>query len=630
MAEGKTGGAGLFAKRVQKQFSRAQEKVLQKLGKTVETKDEQFEQSTYNFQEQQVEGHKLYKELKVFLSAVKVMHESSKKLSETLQEIYREDWEGYDELKAIVQSNDLLWEDYEAKLVDQAVRTMENYLTQFNEIKERIAKRGRKLVDYDSSRHHLEALQNAKKKDEAKIAKAEEEFYKAQAVFEDLNKELREELPVLYNSRIACYVTIFQNISNLRDIFYKEMSKLNHDLYDVMSKLEKQHSNKVFIIKGISSNRGSLVISSPVSSTSPPSVPTENKSETLASPTGISSSLEGESVLATKGASASSSISETEEESPASLATELSCKAEDNTESDSSVSEPQDDNQVAEPEKSLSASREAPQKVEEVANNIAMEILSEAVLQAAGKGTNVAQESEDTAQPLSEKISEAGDTCEEGRGSPPQPRDEIPFVPEETVELSRDEAQIEGSEHQGNISSLSDCSTNPEDKPPPSTQAEIVQEEGPSTINGCITSALPKNEAIQQQPEIGGVNCQGDLSNAEDEGSSDGSIEEIDISPKVTNTQTISSFFFSDEDKENYGKLPLGFMFKAQAIQPHTSDDENHLQFGEGETILVLSDAQAEEKGHLVGIKESDWKNNQDMLQKGIFPQDLIKAIPLK
>ncbi|NXK99202.1 BIN2 protein, partial [Mesembrinibis cayennensis] len=66
-------------------------------------------------------------------------------------------------------------------------------------------------------------------------------------------------------SRIACYVTIFQNISNLRDVFYKEMSKLNRDLYEVMSKLDKQHSSKVFIIKGVSSNRRSLVISSPVS-----------------------------------------------------------------------------------------------------------------------------------------------------------------------------------------------------------------------------------------------------------------------------------------------------------------------------------------------------------------------------
>ncbi|XP_054662978.1 bridging integrator 2 [Grus americana] len=265
MAEGKSGGAGLFAKQVQKRFSRAQEKVLQKLGKTVETKDEQFEQSAYNFQQQQNEGNKLYKDLKAFLGAVKVMHESSRKVAETLQEIYSTDWDGHEELKAIADSNDLLWDDYEAKLADQALRLMENYLAQFGDFKERIAKRGRKLVDYDSARHHLEALQSAKKKDEAKIAKAEEEFNKAQAVFEDLNRDLREELPVLYSSRIACYVTIFQNISNLRDVFYKEMSKLNRDLYEVMSKLDKQHSSKVFIIKGVPSNRRSLVISSPVS-----------------------------------------------------------------------------------------------------------------------------------------------------------------------------------------------------------------------------------------------------------------------------------------------------------------------------------------------------------------------------
>nr|XP_010962607.2 bridging integrator 2 [Camelus bactrianus] len=288
MAEGKAGGAaGLFAKQVQKKFSRAQEKVLQKLGKTVETKDERFEQSASNFYHQQAEGHKLYKDLKNFLSAVKVMHESSKRVSETLQEIYSSDWDGREELKAIVANNDLLWEDYEEKLADQALRTMENYVAQFSEIKERIAKRGRKLVDYDSARHHLEAVQNAKKKDEAKTAKAEEEFNKAQIVFEDLNQELLEELPILYNSRIGCYVTIFQNISNLRDVFYREMSKLNHNLYEVMSKLEKQHSDKVFVVKGLSSSsRRSLVISPPVRTatvTSPLTSPTSASALSLKS-----------------------------------------------------------------------------------------------------------------------------------------------------------------------------------------------------------------------------------------------------------------------------------------------------------------------------------------------------------
>ncbi|CAH2224563.1 bridging integrator 2 [Pelobates cultripes] len=268
MADAKQGGAGIFAKNVQKRLSRAQEKVLQKLGRTIETKDEVFEQCSYNFNQQQSEGNRLHKDLKTVFSSVKAMHESSKKLSETLRTIYREEWDGYNDLKSIVENDDLLWNDYEEKLSDQAMHIMENYISQFPEMKEKIAKRGRKLVDYDSSRHHLEALQNAKKKDEAKITKAEEEFNKAQMIFEELNKELRDELPVLYSSRIGCYVTIFKNISNLRDVFFKEMSKLNHELYDVMSKLEKQHSNKVFVIKGVKSKRNSLIISSPMKCTS--------------------------------------------------------------------------------------------------------------------------------------------------------------------------------------------------------------------------------------------------------------------------------------------------------------------------------------------------------------------------
>ncbi|XP_021466281.2 bridging integrator 2 isoform X1 [Oncorhynchus mykiss] len=273
MAENKMGpnigaGAGGFAKLVQKSLNRAQEKVMQKLGKNMETKDEQFEQYSQNLLKQQNDGGRLFKDVKAYFSAVKVMHETSKRLSQTLRDVYEPDWQGGEDLSVIMESEDLLWNDYEEKLTDQIVRTMENYTGQFHEVKERVAKRGRKLVDYDSSRHHLETLQNAKKKDDAKITKAEEEFNKAQSVFEEINKEMREELPVLYQSRIGCYVTVFQNISNLRDVFYKEMSVLNHELYSVMKKLETQYSGKAFIIKGLNSTkskkRKSLVISAPI------------------------------------------------------------------------------------------------------------------------------------------------------------------------------------------------------------------------------------------------------------------------------------------------------------------------------------------------------------------------------
>ncbi|XP_060108449.1 bridging integrator 2 [Heteronotia binoei] len=639
MAEGKTGSAGLFAKRVQKQFSRAQEKVLQKLGKTVETKDEQFEQSSYNFQQQQAEGHKLYKDLKVFLNAVKVMHESSKRVAETLQEIYSAEWDGFEDLKAIAQSNDLLWEDYEEKLSDQAVRTMENYLTQFNEIKERIGKRGRKLVDYDRSRHHLEALQNAKKKDEAKIAKAEEEFYKAQAVFEEINKELREDLPVLYNSRIACYVTIFQNISNLRDIFYKEMSKLNHDLYDVMSKLEKQHSNKVFIIKGVSSNRGSLVISSPVSPTSSSFMsPGSSISEALTSPPAASSDHTSESLSATE-ASISSEASETEEENLPSSATVLQHEPPDIAEADSSVStEPKDGNQNEVLEKPINLSEDTPQKVEVFAENMAAGVLSEALLEVASKDQIVQRDSEDTTRPLSINNPQTGDLCEEEGTSVPCLSSKSPAPPKQEAKPSEDaqnSAQFKESNHQENELLPSDTSESPEKSlkdSGPSTQAEEAQKEVPSNTNSELTSTVVETGATNKMPphqtETGEGSCQ-QCGETEDDVNSDGSIEEIDVSPKVINTETALTFF-SEDERDNNSKLPLEFLFKAQAIQAHTSDDGNHLQFERGEIILVLSDTQAQERGFLMGIKENDWKENQNITQKGIFPPDLIKFINLE
>ncbi|XP_015417174.1 PREDICTED: myc box-dependent-interacting protein 1 isoform X6 [Myotis davidii] len=224
-------------------------KVLQKLGKADETKDEQFEQCVQNFNKQLNEGTRLQKDLRTYLASVKAMHEASKKLNECLQEVYEPDWPGRDEANKIAENNDLLWMDYHQKLVDQALLTMDTYLGQFPDIKSRIAKRGRKLVDYDSARHHYESLQTAKKKDEAKIAKAEEELLKAQKVFEEMNVDLQEELPSLWNSRVGFYVNTFQSIAGLEENFHREMSKLNQSLNDVLVSLEKQHGSNTFTVK---------------------------------------------------------------------------------------------------------------------------------------------------------------------------------------------------------------------------------------------------------------------------------------------------------------------------------------------------------------------------------------------
>ncbi|XP_077473498.1 myc box-dependent-interacting protein 1 isoform X3 [Stigmatopora argus] len=268
--------AGKVASNVQKKLTRAQEKVLQKLGKADETKDIAFEEEVINFNKQYTEGSKLQRDLRAYLEAVKAMHESSKNVQACLADMYEPDWYGKNEVDSIVEDCDVLWTDYHQKLVDHALISMDTYLGQFPDIKARIAKRDRKLVDYDSARHNYATTHKTKKKDGGiKITKpsslleratpgwaqgilsahnvaqsslsrsqAEEELERAQKVFEEINIDLQEELPSLWNSRVGFYVSTFQSLAGFEEKFHKEISRLDQDLYDILVKLEETDTSR--------------------------------------------------------------------------------------------------------------------------------------------------------------------------------------------------------------------------------------------------------------------------------------------------------------------------------------------------------------------------------------------------
>nr|XP_046177476.1 amphiphysin isoform X7 [Oncorhynchus gorbuscha] len=258
MAEIKT---GIFAKNVQKRLSRAQEKVLQKLGKADETKDDHFDQAVQNFKRQETEGSRLQREMKAYLAAVKAMQQASMNLTESLHEVYEPDWHGKDDVLSIGKNCDVLWEDFHQKLVDSSLITLDTYLQQFPDLKIRVAKRSRKLIDYDSARHHLETIQAVVNRSDRKVSKAEDELKKAQKVFDELNVDLQDELPTLWDSRVGFYVNTFKNVTNLEAKFHREISVLCKQLYEVMTKLGEQHSDKMFTIQGAPSDSGPLRLS---------------------------------------------------------------------------------------------------------------------------------------------------------------------------------------------------------------------------------------------------------------------------------------------------------------------------------------------------------------------------------
>jgi len=207
-----TKGANI-SRMVLKQAGRAKEKILQNLGKSDKTTDEIFEEHLMNFNTQQVNSTRLHKDINNYLRCIRAMQTASKNLMETLSDIYEKEWVGQDMLYVQAQNNEMLWADLAHKLSDQVVIPLNTYQAQFPEMRKKIDKRGRKLIDFDAERHAVQQMQNNPNRNEAKFVRAKESMENAKRTYEILNSELHDELPALHDSRILFLVTNMQVMS---------------------------------------------------------------------------------------------------------------------------------------------------------------------------------------------------------------------------------------------------------------------------------------------------------------------------------------------------------------------------------------------------------------------------------
>ncbi|XP_073663919.1 myc box-dependent-interacting protein 1 isoform X4 [Tursiops truncatus] len=542
-------------------------KVLQKLGKADETKDEQFEQCVQNFNKQLTEGTRLQKDLRTYLASVKAMHEASKKLNECLQEVYEPDWPGRDEANKIAENNDLLWVDYHQKLVDQALLTMDTYLGQFPDIKSRIAKRGRKLVDYDSARHHYESLQTAKKKDEAKIAKAEEELVKAQKVFEEMNVDLQEELPSLWNSRVGFYVNTFQSIAGLEENFHKEMSKLNQNLNDVLVSLEKQHGSNTFTIKAQPRKKTKLFSrlrrkknsdNAPAKGNKSPSPPPDGSP--AATPE-IRVNHEPEpAAAATPGAALPKSPSQLRKGPPVPPPPKHTPCTEVKQQQTLSLFE---DTTVPEISVTTPSQFEAPGPFSEQASLLDLDF--------------------DPLPPVASPVkapTPSGQPTESPAGSLPSRE---PSAAEGTFAVAWPSQTAEPGPAQPAEASEVTCGTHP---------AAGAQEPGETAASEAASSSLP---ALVVETFSAAVN------GTVEGGSGAGRLD-----------------------------LPPGFMFKVQAQHDYTATDTDELQLKAGDVVLVIpfQNPEEQDEGWLMGVKESDWNLHKELEKcRGVFPENFTARV---
>ncbi|XP_066440999.1 amphiphysin isoform X4 [Eleutherodactylus coqui] len=602
MADMKT---GVFAKNVQKRLSRAQEKVLQKLGKADETKDVQFEEYVQNFKRQESEGTRLQRELRAYLAAIKGMQEASLKLTESLHEVYEPDWYGRDDVKTVGEKCDELWEDFHQKLVDGALLTLDTYLGQFPDIKNRIAKRSRKLVDYDSARHHLESLQNAKRRDEGRITKAEEEFQKAQKVFEDFNTDLQEELPSLWSRRIGFYVNTFQNITGLEAKFHKEITGLCHKLYEVMTKLGEQHADKAFTIQGAPSDSGPLRIAkTPSPPEEVPQIPSP-----LASPNHTLAP-------ASPAPARPKSPSQLRKGPPVPPLPKLTPSKELQQENIISFFE---DNFV--PEINVTTPSQ---------NEIAEEKKVESLLDL-------------DFDPFKPEAASAGITQSHSPMSQTLPWD---------LWTTNNELVKPASGNAFNGMTQADAPTSLFSMQSEQGAGEWTTE--PESTEETVVEPIPTAEEEEKEPEPDSAKdtdvTQQDItcipsvviepaSNHEDEGEDEGkSLEEpkedIDAVPDSSVEQVEGSASESDNlptsESATSQEPPTGFLYKAEALHDFEAANDDELNLKRGDIVWVVSSTTSAdmEAGWLAGVRDVDWQQYKDAVTyKGLFPENFTRKL---
>ncbi|KAK0416308.1 hypothetical protein QR680_012407 [Steinernema hermaphroditum] len=222
----------LFGKHLKKQTARAKEKLLEGLGKAKATQDELFDQQAANMAKQAKAAEKFQRDLKAYGEALKGLVKAEKALRDTVRELYEDDWPNKQHMSAITQTLDIHSDDLEKSVNENLLGDVATYVNQFSELKNKIAKRGRKLVDFDHARNHYSSTRSSSKRgdDDPKVVKAAAEQQEAEKFYKEINKELLDQLPAVYDSRITFFVSTLQSLFDAQSLHQTESAKLNKTL----------------------------------------------------------------------------------------------------------------------------------------------------------------------------------------------------------------------------------------------------------------------------------------------------------------------------------------------------------------------------------------------------------------
>ncbi|GAA5873536.1 hypothetical protein JCM16303_001157 [Sporobolomyces ruberrimus] len=208
---------------LKKAANRATTQISMKVGSVERTDDSAFRLEDEKFKLLEKNSQSLHKEAKAYLDAVRSVSASSTRIGTTLDLFF-----GSDAGEAAMSANAYkrAVEEMEgniARTIDAPYRaTVLEPIGKFNsylpEVRNAIAKREKKLLDYDAARAKARKL-GSKDSDPVSLRAAETEEEQAREIFQALDTQLKEELPQLLDLRIPYLDPSFECMIRLQSHF---------------------------------------------------------------------------------------------------------------------------------------------------------------------------------------------------------------------------------------------------------------------------------------------------------------------------------------------------------------------------------------------------------------------------
>ncbi|KAL5256803.1 hypothetical protein ACHWQZ_G011910 [Mnemiopsis leidyi] len=227
-------------------LGRTNERLKQKMGRSSESvisKDDKWQVITANFNRQQAAGLRLHREVKGYIASLKTLESSTQTLLDAVREMHEYTWPGNMNLVKALQGLDKLNKELNESMVDSLLVPVNNYIEVFSQMKVRMQKRERKLIDYTRAKRSLDQLKKGDKISPEKLGFAQDNFTQNKMVYEEVNSELCEDLPELWNSR-KTYIMRFLDgfFSNSVD-FHREFTQVYSESKDSLEPLKEQIRN---------------------------------------------------------------------------------------------------------------------------------------------------------------------------------------------------------------------------------------------------------------------------------------------------------------------------------------------------------------------------------------------------